>query len=387
MTSTNITQQPATVQAWLTQRGVTGCAKHHIARALGVSLSEVDALLLEALTAESLLNLNRLVQHKHLALANRVWPNCTWLDFDSRHGPQHPVIDLILSVFGHDLLDYVIRTFGRDVVLEYWRELKVPDEYDDIHLEDEDLSPILNVPDEQMVDNPHSDFEADEGEFFIFGHPATAECFRWLIERRSHYSLYVGNRTGYVNDPMGIQMAYDMRDALKREYWATLPPDTLPAYLAIAHSLQWAMVPEAWEEGRLPPLHIIELATLTTDRLEVLQTDLQQIWLDDRDALTFDRQPLHVFALQADADDAAAAVILTTQTEPGNPEQHLANPPLRYLHCSDATSILAFVPRDMAEDVRLNICAYEDVIYSTLSEVDHGIDAETGIFCICRFNP
>jgi hypothetical protein len=198
-----------------------------------------------------LLNLNRLVQHKHLALANRVWPNCTWLEWDLPQIEQHPVIKLILRVFGHDLLDYVIQTFGRDVVLEYWRKLKVPDEYDDIHLEEEDLSPVLNVPDEQMVDNPHSDFEADEGEFFIFGAPETAECFRWLIESRSHYSLYVDNRTGYVNDPMGIRLAYDMRDALKRDYWATLPPDTLPAYLAMAHSLQWATVPEAWQEGRL----------------------------------------------------------------------------------------------------------------------------------------
>lgn len=77
------------------------------------------------------------------------------------------------------------------------------------------------------MDNPHSDFEVEEGEFFIVNAPETAECFRCLIENRSHCSLYKGNRTGYVNDPMGIRLAYDMRDALKRDCWAMLPPDTL----------------------------------------------------------------------------------------------------------------------------------------------------------------
>jgi len=27
------------------------------------------------------------------------------------------------------------------------------------------------------------------------------------------------------------------------------------------------------------------------------------------------------------------------------------------------------------------------VIYDTLSDVDYDLDTETGIFCICRFNP
>jgi hypothetical protein len=335
-----------------------------------------------------LLNLNRLVQHKHLALANRVWPNCTWLEWDSPQIEQHPVIKLILRVFGHDLLDYVIQTFGRDVVLEYWRKLKVPDEYYDIHLEEEDLSPVLNVPDEQMVDNPHSDFEADEGEFFIFGAPETAECFRWLIESRSHYSLYVDNRTGYVNDPMGIRLAYDMRDALKRDYWATLPPDTLPAYLAMAHSLQWATVPEAWQEGRLPPLRIIEIATLPTDLLHIVHIGGDdEIWLHGPDGLVFDRQPVHVFVLEPDTEQVPAAVILTTEAEPGNPEHHRDQLPLRYLHRSYDTEQLAFVPRNQMERVRENIHEVEDVLMNTLEGVNYALDPESGIFCMWRYNP
>jgi hypothetical protein len=45
---------------------------HHIARALGAKRSEVEPLLSAAPTAEALLNLNRLAQIKHWALANRV---------------------------------------------------------------------------------------------------------------------------------------------------------------------------------------------------------------------------------------------------------------------------------------------------------------------------
>jgi hypothetical protein len=49
--------------------------------------------------------------------------------------------------------------------------------------------------------------------------------------------------------------------------------------------------------------------------------------------------------------------------------------------------LLAFVPRDQAEHFKQNIGDAEEVIYDTLSDIDYGIDAETGIFCICRFNP
>ena len=127
-------------------------------------------------------------------------------------------------MFGRELLHSVSQTFGEDVVYRYWCTLEVPSEYLDIDLEEEDLSPVLNVPEEQMVDNPHIDIEEDDGEFFIIGNSTTAACFRWLIESRCNYSHYVGNRTGYVNDPVGVQLAYDLRRVLKREYWVTLPP-------------------------------------------------------------------------------------------------------------------------------------------------------------------
>jgi len=385
--SATINAQPATLRAWLTERDIVDITPHHIARALGVKRSEVESLLSAAPTAEALLNLNRLAQVRHLVLANRVWPNCSWLAWENRQGEQHPVIDLIRRVFGRELLKHVSQTFGREVVLQYWHDLTVPAEYDDIHLDEEDLSPVLNVPDEQMVDNPHSNFEADEGAFFIFGTPETAACFCWLIESRANYSHYVDNRTGYTNDPMGVQLAYDLRRVLKEEYWATLPPDTLPAWLAIVRALQAVTVPEEYQEGRLPPLSIVQVATLPTDRLEVVQTDDHQLWLYPLDALVFDQQPVNVFTLESQTDETPAALILTTQAEPGNPEQHRMTPPERHLHRSRDTMLLAFVPRDQAEHFKQNIGDAEDVIYDTLLDADYGIDAGTGIFCISRFNP
>jgi hypothetical protein len=385
--STTINAQPATIRAWLTERGKADITPHHIARALGVKRSEVDPLLSAAPTAETLLNLNRRAQVRHLALANRVWPNCSWLAWENRQAEQHPVINLIRRVFGRELLDYVSQTFGWEVVLQYWHDLTVPAEYDDISLDEEDLSPVLNVPDEQMVDNPHSNFEADDGEFFIFGTLETAACFRWLIESRHNYSHYVDNRTGYTNDPMGVQLAYDLRRVLKEEYWAALPPDTLPAWLAIVRALQIAAVPEEYQEGRLPPLRAVQVATLPTDRLQVVQTDDQQLWLYPPDVLVFGQQPVHVFTLEPQTDEAPAALILTTQTEPGNPEHHRATLPVRYLHRSRDTILLAFVLRHQAEHFKQNIGDAEDVIYDTLLDADYGLDTETGIFCICRFNP
>lgn len=385
--STTINAQPSTVRAWLTERGITDIELHHIARALGMNRSEVEPLLSAAPTTKALLNLNRLAQVRHLALANRVWPNCSWLAWENHQAEPHPVIDLIRRVFGRELLDYVSQTFGREVVFQYWHDLTVPDEYDDIHLDPEDLSPVLNVPDEQMVDNPHSNFEADEGEFFIFGTPETAACFRWLIESRANYSHYVDTRTGYTNDPMDIQLAFDLRRVLREEYWATLPPDTLPAWLAIVRALHVATVPEEYQEGSLPTLYATQAATLPTNLLHIVQLGGDEIWLRGRDALIFDRQPVHVFVLESDTGQAPAALILTTQSEPGNPEHHRANPPFRYLHRGNETDQIAFVPRDQMERIVEDINEAENVMFDTLDGANYGLHAETGIFCVWRYNP
>jgi hypothetical protein len=205
---------------------------------------------------------------------------------------------------------------------------------------------LAEVPEAQIIDNPHGDEDEDEGEFFVFGHPATASCFLWLIETRANYSHYVYNTTGYHHDPLGIQLAYDLRRVLKREYWALLPPDTLPAYLAIARALQVATVPDEYREGRLSPLYTVEVATLPTDRLDIVQIGDEEMWLYDNDILRFDRQPIHVFALEAQTDETPAALILTTQAEPGNPEQHRSSLPYHYLHRSGETELLALVPHE-----------------------------------------
>ncbi len=374
-----------TIQAWLTSRATRDIPLYQIARALGVRLAAAEDLLKSAPTAEALLNLNRLAQYRHLALANRVWPHCTWLAWENRRADP-PVIDLIRRVFGRELLEYVERTFGRDVVLQYWADLEVPSEYEDITL-DGDPDPLEDVPEEQIVDNPHLDIEVEVGEMFVFGSPATAACFRWLIENRHNYSHFVDNRTSYTNDPMGVQLAYDLRRSLKEGYWATLPPDTLPAYLAIVQALQDATVPESYQEGALPLLYTSQVATLPTDLLHIVQVGGDEIWLHGPDALVFDRQPIHVFVLEPDTGQAPAALILTTQAEPGNLEHHRAHPPVRYLDRSYETEQLAFVPRDQVECITEDINEAEDVLTDTLWGENHALDEESGIFCVWRYNP
>jgi hypothetical protein len=385
-TTTN--QPPATIRAWLAQRGVTDLPEHHVARALGVKRSEVETLLSAAPTAQALLNLNRLAQVKHMALANRVWPNCTWLAWENRHNAQQPpVIDLIRRVFGYELLKAVEKTFGDEVVYQYWSDLDVPSEYDDITLDDDALDPLEDVPEDQIVDNPHLDIEVEIGEGFVFGSAETAACFRWLIESRHNYSHYVDNRTSYTNDPFGVQLAYDLRRSLKEGYWAALPPDTLPAWLAIAQALKVATVPEEYQEGSLPTLYTTQAATLPTNLLHIVQLGGDEIWLRGCDALIFDRQPVHVFVLESDTGQAPAALILTTQSEPGNPERHRANPPFRYLHRGNETDQLAFVPRDQMERIVEDINEAESVMFDTLDGANYGLHAETGIFCVWRYNP
>ncbi len=79
-------------------------------------------------------------------------------------------------------------------------------------------------------------------------------------------------------------------------------------------------VPEEYREGGLPPLRAVQAATLSTARLEVPQTNDRQLWPYLLEELVFDQQPVHVFALEPQSDEAPAASTLTTQAEPGKPE-------------------------------------------------------------------
>lgn len=97
-----------------------------------------------------------------------------------------------------------------------------------------------------------------------------------------------------------MQLAYDLRRSLKERYWAALPSDTLPAYLAIVRALQVATVPDAYQEGALPQLYTSQVATLATDLLHIVQVGGDEIWRHGQDALVFDRQPVHVFVLEPD---------------------------------------------------------------------------------------
>ncbi len=141
-------EQPASIRDWLIQQSAGDIPLHRIARALGVSHQKAGELLNAAPTAETLLNLNRLAQVRHLALANRVWPNCPWLAWETKRSQPYPTFDLILRVFGLSLLDYVDRSFGKETVLQYWRALEVPDAYDDLPLDDEMDDPLDGIPEE-----------------------------------------------------------------------------------------------------------------------------------------------------------------------------------------------------------------------------------------------
>ncbi len=381
-----MTNEPATVHEWLRQQSPTDFSLHHIARALGVSRREAEDLLSASPTKENLLHLNQLAQYRHLALVDRVWPQVMWLDWHSDRQTVHPVITLIRDVFGHSLLDHVGRTYGREAVIAHWNDLEVPPEYDDIDVDSEADDPFEDIPDAQIVFNPHLPDE-EVGESFVFGSPEAAACFQWLIQSRHNYSNYVGVRTGYTNDPLGIELAYDLRHILQESYWATLPPDTLPSYLAIARALQTATVPDTFQEGQLPPLRIVHVATLATDRLEVVQADDESLSITRRDALLFDREPIHVFVLDPEADLSPAALILTTRAEPGNPERHRKGELYRYLDQSEETMLLALVPGEQAQTVISDLAVADEVIEETLMGEAYGLHAETGIFCISRINP
>jgi hypothetical protein len=236
------------------------------------------------------------------------------------------------------------------------------------------------------VFNPHLTDE-EVGESFVFGSPEAAACFQWLIQSRYNYSNYVGIRTGYTNDPLGVRLAYDLRHVLAEVYWAPLPPDTLPSYLAIARALQTATVPEVFHEGQLSPLRIIHAATLDTDRLEVVQADDENLSTTKRDALHFDQQPVHVYVLDPETDQSPAALILTTQAGPGNPERHRKGELYRYLDQSEETMLLALVPGEQVQTIIADLGVAEEVIEETLMGETYGLHAETGIFCISRINP
>jgi hypothetical protein len=381
-----MTNEPKTVREWLRQQSTADFSLHHIARALGISRQEAETWLSAAPTKEALLRLNQLAQYRHLALVDRVWPQVTWLDWRSDRQAVHPVIMLIRDVFGHSLLDYVKRTYGQEAVIAYWDDLEVPPEYDDADLDSEADDPFEGIPEAQMVFNPHL-LDEEAGELFVFGSAEAAACFRWLIQSRYNYSNYVGVRTGYTNDLLGIQLAYDLRHVLEESYWAALPPDTLPSYLAIARALQTATVPDAFHEGQLPPLRIVHAATLAADRLEVVQADDESLSITRRDALRFDQQPVHVFVLDPEADQSPAALILTTQAEPGNPECHRKGELYRYLDQSGETMLLALVPGEQAQTVISDLAVAEEVIEETLFGEAYGLHVETGIFCISRINP
>jgi len=377
----------STIQEWLAHHfPKEPPSLNHIARALGVKRSEVPVLMNAAPTAEALLHLNQLAQYRHLALANRVWPHCTWLDWHTKEKGIHPVIDLMRRVFGRELLNAVEQTLGRERVLDYWRHLDIPDKFDDITLDMDADDPLEDIPESQIVFNPHLEDE-DVGETFVFGSAATAACFLWLIESRSHYTHYVDNVTSYTNDPLGVQLAFDLRHTLKEEYWATLPPDTLLSYLAIVRALQNATVPEAFHEGRLSPLRLRKVASLPTDRLEVVHFDDEHVWLVGQDALLFEGELVHIYVLEADSDESPAALILTTRTHPGKPEIYRKHPPGRFLADSEETMHLAFVPGELIPTIAGDLARAEDVLDATLFGKAYGVDEKTGIFCIARFNP
>ncbi len=380
----NPTLLPTTIREWVLQKAGRDVPLHHLARALGINRERAEVLLDAAPTVESLLELNRLAQLRLLALTHRVWPHCPWFDWNQRQQP-HPVLALIWNVFGQDLLRLVEQVYGEEVVTDYWHELESP--IDDLNLPpetDEDVDPFEHIGEDQWVKNPHTE-EDEEPQVFLFGSPHTAACFRWLISDRQHYTLYADSLTSALHDPLGVQLAYDLRHTLQEEYWATLPPDTFPAYYALARALQSAIVPEEWLDGRLPLLSVHQVASLPTQRLEIVQSDEEELWWVKQDALEFQATPVNVFVVDSDSGDAPAALILTTASDPGSPEKHRASFNLRTLSNSTETLILAFVPA-VGEDTDLDMGLIEEVMLDVLDGENYGLHEETGIFCVCRDN-
>src|SRR5258708_20728390 len=350
-----------------------------IARALGVKTQEAQILLKQPTTAEALLKLHTLAQYRYLAIANRVWPILPWLDWNHKE-PLPLVFQLITGSFGRLLLTYVEERFGREVVLDYWTHLEPPPEYDDIEIDPHATDPFADVPETQWAANPYIP-EEEKGELFIFGTEATPNYFRSLIRNRQNYATYVDNWTGYVNDPMGTQLADDLRRALKDNYWAALPPDTLPAYLALARALQSTTVPEDFLNGPLPELSIVHAAVLYSDVLEVVLADWSTLTWHEKNCLKFDKPRINVFVLDADGDTSPAALILTMEDEPGNPEKYLKSQRFHYLvHCQDALT-LALVPRRLTQE-EVDLDNLIDILEDTLGNCSYALHKDSQTFCV-----
>src|SRR5450432_3806832 len=81
--------------------------RHYLARALGLKMTEANALLKQPAIAETLLRVHTMAVYRYLALVNRVWPHCPWWEDRTSTRSLHSVLHLWSRAFGHDLLVYV----------------------------------------------------------------------------------------------------------------------------------------------------------------------------------------------------------------------------------------------------------------------------------------
>ncbi len=349
-----------------------------VARALGVDNQTAQMLLTQSPTKAVLFDLNRRALYRYLAIVRRTWPHCPWFDWQMRERDLPPVIHIITNALGHRLLDEVAHRFGEDVVQDYWLRLKLPEKYIDSRIDLDADDPLANIPADHIVSNPHLE---DEDEVFIFGSAEAAACFRWVLEDRQHYSHFISILTSYHHDPLGIEAAYDLRDVLQEEYWATLPPDTLPSYLNIVRSLQSATVPEGYEDGGLSLLGISRIGQLPSQGVQVVQATSDRAFWRPESSLLVPGQPVNVFVLDPDTGAPPAAVILTTEDDPGDPEQHRRGESFD-LPESEATESLAFVSVDVARPTLPDLEQVETLMEKLLDGQNYGQDTATGILAV-----
>jgi hypothetical protein len=355
---------------------------HHIARALGVTHMRAEEILTQNVTPKVVFSLHQLAQYKLMALTDRLWPHAPW--FRGVMDEAHPVVHLIRHTFGRWLLKYAVDTYGEESVLKYWGGVSIPDAFSDLPSVSEEEDVLDLIPDEQVVLNPHIP-EEEVGELFAFGTVEAARLFAWLIANRSNFSHYVHNWTGFINDLYGVQLAYELREALGQHYWAPLPPDTLSAYLRIAHSLQMISMPDAYYEGALSQVEVVKVATMHTPVLCIVQSDDERLWRNVEDILYFSGQPVHLYLLVTEAVGQPVGLIITPKEEPPSPEVYRQEGVRWELTDSDTTDDLVFVSLKRAA-AGLGLDEVADLLDSIDIEELHGLKQDGEIFYLCLFD-
>jgi len=303
--------------------------------AFGSSAPAVIELLNQRPTLQDLLHLHEIAQKRVLEVMAQDWPP----QWSQESEIMPPTLRVLTNVLGTTLLDYAESLTDFDTIRAYLLALKLPAAYLEPALpKEDDDDPLAHIPEDCQVDLP---IEINEVyQTFLFSSPELAQVFTWFTSDRQRYSQFVDNALSLFADPFLAHTACSLRQVLLDNYAAPLPSDTFTAYLNLAHCLSEAPVPDDWQNGGLSLLHLEYVGTMTASSLAVILEFHDHLWWSGKTQLHFSTTPIHLYLVVADnSEETPAALILTANDTPGNPEEH-RHQPHRTLPRSKATSIL-----------------------------------------------